>query len=106
MSIDREALRAWVSASCAAQGVEFLVSDPGVVARVGVLLGGREAARKPPAGGAQGSRQSQSPGGQDSVRIEGSASGVGGGDGREVQHGADDGGLPGQVQRLPRLSQG
>lgn len=104
MAIDRDALRAWVVASCAAQGVEVLVSDPGVVARVGVLLGGREAARKPPTGGAHGSRQSQSPGGQDSARIEGSASGLGGCDRGEVQHGADDGGLSGEVQGVPGLS--
>lgn len=104
MAIDRDALRAWVAASCEAQGLEVLVSDPGVVARVGVLLGGREAARRPPAGGEHGFRQSQSPGGQNSARVESSASGVGGGDGRVVQHGADDGGLPGQVKRLPRLS--
>lgn len=104
MAIDREALRAWVAASCAAQGVEVLVSDPGVVARVGVLLGRREAARKPPPGGAHGSRQSQSPGGQNPARIEGSTSGESGGDRREVEDSADDGRLPGQVQASPGLS--
>jgi hypothetical protein len=58
VAIDRDALRAWVVASCAEQGVEILVSDPGVLASVGVLLGRRDAARKPPAGGAHGVRRS------------------------------------------------
>lgn len=30
----------WVERSCAAQGVPVLVTDPGVLARVGVLIGG------------------------------------------------------------------
>lgn len=41
-------VREWVEASCTAQGVPVLVSDPGVVARVGVLLG---APGRKPAGG-------------------------------------------------------
>jgi hypothetical protein len=52
MAVDREALRAWLEASCAAQGVSVLVSDPGTVAQVGVLLGGRGPARRLPAGSA------------------------------------------------------
>lgn len=48
--IDRDALRAWVEASCAAQGVGVFVTDAGVVARVGSLFGGGALAQ-PPAGG-------------------------------------------------------
>lgn len=41
-------LLAWVADSCTAQGVPLVVSDPGVVARVGVLMG---APRRKPSGG-------------------------------------------------------
>ena len=98
MAIDRQALRAWVAASCAAQGVEMLVSDAAVVAQVGVLLGRRGAARTPPAGGEHGARRSQSPGGGDAVRVERSRTGRAGADGSKVQNGSHDGGLPGEIQ--------
>ena len=103
MAIDREALRAWVAASCAAQGIEVLVSDPGVLARVGVLLGRRDAAGQPPPGGDRGARRSQSPGGRDSTRVQSAAPRNAGADGGEVEHRADNGRLPGEVQRLPGL---
>lgn len=50
MSVDREALRAWLERSCATQEIPVLVSDAGVIAQVGVLLRGAS-----PLGG--GSRQ-------------------------------------------------
>lgn len=37
--VDMEAVRAWLVASCAVQGVPVHVTDPVVVARLGVLLG-------------------------------------------------------------------
>ena len=37
MGIDREALQAWVEASCQLQGVAVFVQDPSIVARVGSL---------------------------------------------------------------------
>ncbi len=37
--LDQGILAAWVEASCAAQGVPVRVTDPGVLARIGVLLG-------------------------------------------------------------------
>jgi hypothetical protein len=37
--LDQRVLAAWVEASCAAQGVPVRVTDPGVLARVGVLMG-------------------------------------------------------------------
>lgn len=58
MGIDREALRAWLEASCAVQGVPVLVADAGVVAQLGVLLRGRDAAGQPPAGGDRSARGS------------------------------------------------
>lgn len=41
-------VRDWVAASCAAQGLPVLVTDPATVATVGALLGA--ARRKPPGG--------------------------------------------------------
>jgi hypothetical protein len=58
MGIDRAALRAWVEASCAAQGVPVVVTDAGLVAQVGTLLRGRDAAGQPPAGGDRSARRS------------------------------------------------
>lgn len=40
MMLDQRVLAAWLEASCAAQGVPVRVTDPGVLARVGVLMGG------------------------------------------------------------------
>lgn len=37
--VDPEALAAWVADSCRAQGVPVRVTDPGVLGRVGALLG-------------------------------------------------------------------
>jgi hypothetical protein len=42
----REQVTAWVSASCARQGVPVVVTDPAVVASVVVLWTGREAQRR------------------------------------------------------------
>jgi len=50
MSVDREALAAWLEASCLAQGVPVVVTDAGVVAQLGVLLSGRGAAGAPRSG--------------------------------------------------------
>lgn len=37
--LDRESLATWVAESCAAQGVPVRATDPGLIARIGVLLG-------------------------------------------------------------------
>jgi hypothetical protein len=50
MGIDRQALLRWLEASCAAQGIPVVVTDAGVVSRVGVLLGGRAPAGLPRSG--------------------------------------------------------
>lgn len=39
--IDRDALIAWVRASCEAQGVPEKITDPTTLREVGALLGGR-----------------------------------------------------------------
>lgn len=43
-----EQVRQWVAETCAAQGLPVLVTSPGVVAQVGVLMG---AQRRKPTGG-------------------------------------------------------
>ena len=58
MAVDRVALRAWLEASCVAQGIPVVVADPGLLAQVGVLLRGRGAARKPPEGADRSTRPS------------------------------------------------
>ncbi len=50
MSVDREALKVWLEASCLAQGVPVVVTDAGVVAQLGVLMRGRDAAGAPRSG--------------------------------------------------------
>lgn len=56
-----EQVRQWLEASCAAQGVPVVVTDAGVLSRVGVLVSGRR--RKPQAG----ATRSQSPRDHDSL---------------------------------------
>ena len=98
MGIDREALRAWLEASCSVQGVPILVTDAGVVSQIGVLLRGRDAAWQPRSG-ERGTRPSQPPGGNNPVRVDHSAPTTGTGvDGGEVEYSGDDCGLPRQVQ--------
>lgn len=70
MGIDREALRAWVEATCMLQGVPVAVTDIGVVSRIGVLLRGRDAAGQPPPGGDRSTRPSQLPDGNNPVVVD------------------------------------
>ncbi|ALE06949.1 hypothetical protein AL755_18275 [Arthrobacter sp. ERGS1:01] len=39
LMLDQRVLAEWLEANCAAQGVPVHVTDPGVLARVGVLMG-------------------------------------------------------------------
>ena len=105
MGVDREALRVWLVASCAAQGVPVAVTDPVVIAQVGVLLRGRDAAGQPPAGGDRSARPSQPPRDTDSVRIDIATSSGSGSDGAEVHHGPDDRSLTGQRKSVPARAQ-
>lgn len=70
MGIDLDALRAWVEASCAAQGVPVAVTDSGTVSRVGVLLSGRNAAGRSRSDD-RSTRRSQLPSGNDPVNVNG-----------------------------------
>jgi hypothetical protein len=91
MALDREALRTWLEASCAAQGVPVVVTDPVTIARVGVLLRDRDAAGQPPAGGDRSARTSQPPGGANPVRVHGvGVPALSSGDGGEVEHSGDN----------------
>lgn len=49
---DLEAVRAWLVASCAAQGVPVHVTDPALVAQLGVLLGAAGGAARGTSGAA------------------------------------------------------
>jgi hypothetical protein len=99
MAVDLVALRAWVEDSCAAQGVQVVVTDPGLIAQVGVLLRGRGAAGQPPDGGARSTRPSQPPSGKNPARVHlASPSAAPSGDRGVIHDRGDDRGLPGQVQ--------
>ncbi len=94
----------WVAASCAAQGVPVKVTEPGVVRRVGALLGAAP-------DGARGRKRSgtRAPSGARSVAPhDGHAGGVedldpwgAGSDDGVVDHSLDDGVLPGEVEGAP-----
>ncbi len=71
MAIDRDAVRAWVELSCVAQGVPVVVSDAGVVAQVGGLVRLGSPRGGPRQGSARGGQGSQSPAGDDAVRVDG-----------------------------------
>jgi hypothetical protein len=69
--IDREALRAWLEASCALQGVPVAVTEIGTVTRIGVLLRGRDAAGQSRSGN-RSARPSQLPDGNNPVGVNAS----------------------------------
>ena len=93
MAIDTEVMRAWLEASCAAQGIVVADADAdadaGMVARVGVLLRG---------GGVAGGRgatgvtpvPSAAPRGHDPERVETAPASLGRGDGGVVEDRDDD----------------
>lgn len=93
-----------VAASCAAQGVPVKVSDPTVVRRVGVLLGGPVAgSRAHPRSGSTrpGSGRSVAPHDRDTGGVEPGGSRGAGPDAHVVEQGSDDGVLSVQVQACP-----
>ena len=85
-------LRAWVEASCSAQGVPVKVTDPMVVARVGVLLTGKGPGRPQAKRGGDGPSRSQLPDGVHSGGVE-PVAGAGSDDG-VVEDRGDDRALP------------
>ena len=83
-------VRQWVDSTCAAQGVPVMVTDLGVLARVGVLIGGT---RRKPSGGRD---RLQPPLGSNPVRVQSGPSGLRGGqDHGVVEDGLHDGYLAG-----------
>jgi hypothetical protein len=102
MQIDPEALKVWVEASCAVQGVPVFVADPVIVSQVGSLVGAGVSAGAP--AGARRLRASQVPDGDDSGVVEQAALLDRGVDGGAVQHGGHDRRLPLQIHRRPRLA--
>lgn len=96
-----EQLRAWVARSCAEQGVPLHVTDVLVLERVRVLLTGTAAPGTPPAL-RPGPPRSESPDRLHPVRVQGAGAQDAGADDGVVQDGPDDGGLPGEVQLIPR----
>lgn len=100
MGLSGEALAAFVTRSCEAQGVPVRLADAGVVGRVVVLLGGDPPARaaKP---SADGSPPSELPRDLDSVGVELSGARGPGPDHDVINDGGDDGGLAGEVEVGP-----
>ena len=89
MTIDEEIMRAWLDASCAAQGIAVVVTDSGVVARVGTLLRGSDAAVGRAATVAV-SVPSATPRGHDPERVERTSPSLRRGDGREIEDRGND----------------
>ena len=101
--VSAEAVRAWVEASCLAQGLTVKVVDAAVVSRVEVLLTGRTGR---PAAARQGGRSgrgetSQPPHRDDPGRVQGVGALRAGVDDGVVEQRADDGVLTGQVEARP-----
>jgi len=85
----------WVERSCAAQGVAPKVTDANAIAKVRVLLTGRDGPGGPCA-------RSQTPAGKDALGIETASAGRSGADNGVVEDCGDDSVLPGEVQAGPR----
>lgn len=99
-----EALAAWVTESCAEQGVPVKVTDPVVVARVGVLLTGRGPSGPQAERGPDGTGRSELPDRHDSGRVE-AVAGIGAGsDHGVVEDGGDDGALSVEGQSGPLVA--
>lgn len=95
-----ERLREWVARSCVEQGVPLHVTDVLVLERVRVLLTGTAAPGRPHPRRAV-APVSESPDRLHPLRVQGAGAQDAGADDGVVQHGADDGGLPGEVQLIP-----
>jgi hypothetical protein len=84
----------WVERSCAAQGVAPKVTDANAIAKVRVLLTGRDGPGGPRA-------RSQTPPGKDALGIKVVSAGRSGADNGVVEDCGDDGVLPGEIQTGP-----
>ena len=97
-------LASWVDASCAAQGVPARVTDPLVLARVLVLLGGEAAGPRAHARSAStrpDADRSQPPHGLHAVRVQGAGPEDSRADAGVVEDREHDGVLAGQVEARP-----
>lgn len=95
-------VRAWLEASCAAQGVPVVVTDPLVLARVAALVSGTAGAAARRASAEDGpARRSQPPHRLHPLDVQGPRSGRAGADDDVLDQRPDDRGLPIQVQRRP-----
>lgn len=105
ISIDPQWLASWVARSCENQDVPVKVSDPGVMHRVGVLLGavpdGPRAHGAPAPSTRATGRTSQPPHDLHPAGVQGAGSGNARGDDGVVDHSANNRGLPFQVQPRP-----
>lgn len=100
-----EELAAWVSESCAAQGVPVFVTDPTVLGRVGALLGGGPGAPARRASAEEAPRRPlQAPPNVDAGRVEALHAGGGWVNGHMVDDGAHDRHLTRQVEVGPLLA--
>ncbi len=103
-SVTPEGLRAWVVASCAAQGVPLHVTDPRVLEQVRVLLtggaGSPAQARQRERGGP--ARRSQPPDDLEPVGVQGAGAAGAGAHQNVIDDGFDDGDLASEVEGLPR----
>jgi hypothetical protein len=71
VGVDMEAVRAWLVASCAAQGVPVHVTDPAMVSRLGVLLGASgDRGELPRRGGAATPEDLAGPSGNDARGVQ------------------------------------
>ncbi len=104
VGLSPEALAAWVTASCQAQGVPVKVTDPGTVDQVRVLLGGTPteipAQARSARRGSVGERL-QTPARIDSGRVDGAGSTCPGLDDSVIEDRTDNRSLPGEVQVRP-----
>ncbi len=103
MTADRlseEQVHAWVARSCAEQGLPLLVTDVLVLERVRVLLTGTAAPTRGPMSDSAGAG-SEPPERLHPVGVQAAGAEGAGSNDSMVEDGADDRGLPGQVQLGP-----
>lgn len=95
-----QALEAWVTEGCRAQGVLFKVTDGRTVAKVLTLLDGRPG-RSGPARTGRPAGRSNAPDQADPFRVEVPCSGSSGSDDGMVEDSVDDGSLAVEIEARP-----
>ena len=100
MMINREQMKAWLEASCLAQGIQVAITDPVTVAQIAALLSRQDAAGEPHSGD-RSNRRLEPPSWNNPVRIQMLRAGGSGLNSGVIKDGANDGGLPVEVEHLP-----